>query len=124
MSTTKNDLHIVATVTNSHLLLFLTTEEWAGKWKQKRRGNEMFTYPCCTNRQDIEEKTSKLGIYTGEVVYTPDYYQRFFGMPEEDLFPIYNLVWIGLCNGKKGLASPLRIAASSLKRGLAFSSVL
>ena len=46
-----------------------------------------------------------LGIYTGEVVYAPDYYQRFSGMLEEDLFPIYNLVWIGLYNGKKGLCA-------------------
>ena len=46
-----------------------------------------------------------LGIYTGEVVYAPDYYQHFSGMLEEDLFPIYNLVWIGLYNGKKGLCA-------------------
>ena len=46
-----------------------------------------------------------LGIYTGEVVYAPDYYQHFSGMMEEDLFPIYNLVWIGLYNGKKGLCA-------------------
>lgn len=46
-----------------------------------------------------------LGIYIGEVVYAPDYYQHFSGMLEEDLFPIYNLVWIGIYNGKKGLCA-------------------
>lgn len=46
-----------------------------------------------------------LGIYTGEVVYAPDYYLRFSGMLEEALFPIYNLVWIGLYNGRKGLCA-------------------
>lgn len=46
-----------------------------------------------------------LGIFTGEVVYAPDYYLRFAGMLEEDMFPIYNLVWIGLYNSKKGLCA-------------------
>lgn len=54
-----------------------------------------------------------LGIYTGEVVYAPDYYQRFSGMLEEDLFPIYNLVWIGLYNGKRGFAPTLAECGTS-----------
>ena len=39
------------------------------------------------------------------MVYAPDYYQHFSEMLEEDLFPIYNLVWIGIYNGKKGLCA-------------------
>ena len=46
-----------------------------------------------------------LYIYNGEVDYSPVSYQHFSGMLEEDLFPIYNLVWIGLYNGKKGLCA-------------------
>ena len=46
-----------------------------------------------------------LGIYSGEVVYAPDYYLRCSSMLEEDMFPIYNLVWMGVYNGKKGICA-------------------
>lgn len=39
------------------------------------------------------------------MVYAPDYYLRVSGMLEEDMFPIYNLVWIGLYNSKNGLCA-------------------
>lgn len=39
------------------------------------------------------------------MVYAPNYYLRCSGMLEEDMFPIYNLVWIGLYNSKKGLCA-------------------
>ncbi len=43
-----------------------------------------------------------LGIYTGEVVYAPDYWLHFSQMLKEDIFPIYNLVWLGLYRSKAG----------------------
>lgn len=46
-----------------------------------------------------------LGIYSGEVVYAPEYYLHFAEMLQEQLFPIYNLVWIGLYKGKEGLCA-------------------
>ena len=46
-----------------------------------------------------------LGIYTGSTVYAPDYYLRCAGVLADDLFPLYNLVWVGLYNGQKGLCA-------------------
>lgn len=44
-----------------------------------------------------------LGIYTGSTVYALDYYLRFAGVLADDLFPLYNLIWVGLYNGQNGL---------------------
>lgn len=44
-----------------------------------------------------------LGIYTGDTVLEPKYYLHFAGMIDEGMFPLYNLVWIGLHNSEKGL---------------------
>lgn len=44
-----------------------------------------------------------LGIYTGDTVLEPEYYLHFAGMLEEGLFPIYNLIWLGLHRSDKGL---------------------
>lgn len=44
-----------------------------------------------------------LGIYTGDTVLPLDYYLRFSGMLENGLFPIFDLVWVGLYKGKNGL---------------------
>ncbi len=44
-----------------------------------------------------------LGVYTGDVVYDAEQYLRFSDMLKEGQFPILNLVWVGLYNGKKGI---------------------
>lgn len=44
-----------------------------------------------------------LGIYTGDTVLEPEYYLHFAGMLDEGLFPLYNLIWIGLHSGENGL---------------------
>lgn len=41
-----------------------------------------------------------IGIYTGSVVLERDFYMDFAEMAEDDVFPLYNLVWFGLYNGK------------------------
>lgn len=44
-----------------------------------------------------------LGIYANETVYQPEYYCHFSDMMNDGLFPIFNLVWFGLYNGKGGM---------------------
>ncbi len=44
-----------------------------------------------------------IGVYANETVYPADYYIKFSGMIDDGLFPLYNLVWFGLYNGKGGL---------------------
>lgn len=43
-----------------------------------------------------------LGIYANSTIYEPSFYYRFAFMMEEDLFPIYNLIWVGVYQGRKG----------------------
>ena len=44
-----------------------------------------------------------LGIYTGDIVLEPTYYLQFAEALNEDVFPITNLVWVGLHNNENGL---------------------
>ena len=44
-----------------------------------------------------------LGIYTGDTVLEPAYYLKFAEALNEDVFPITNLVWVGLHSNEKGL---------------------
>lgn len=46
-----------------------------------------------------------LGIYANETVYQPQLYQDFARMlyTQNDLFPVFNLVWFGLYNGQSGV---------------------
>lgn len=44
-----------------------------------------------------------LGIYVNETVYQPQLYLDFAEMMGDDLFPLFNLVWFGLYNGKGGI---------------------
>lgn len=46
-----------------------------------------------------------LGIYANETVYQPELYLDFAKILEDDGFPIFNLVWFGLYNGKNGVCS-------------------
>lgn len=46
-----------------------------------------------------------LGVYANEVVYQPEFYRQFAQMLREDKFPLFNLVWIGLYVGQKGLCA-------------------
>ncbi len=51
------------------------------------------------------QQAGAIGVYANDTVYPADYYLHFAGMLKEDLFPIFNLVWIGLYNDKNGLCA-------------------
>lgn len=44
-----------------------------------------------------------IGVYTGDVVMARDFYLDFAEMLDEGLFPLHNLVWVGLYRGKAGM---------------------
>ena len=46
-----------------------------------------------------------LGIYANETVYQPEFYMDCARMMRDDMFPIMNLVWIGLHGSPKGLSA-------------------
>lgn len=50
---------------------------------------------CCKQK-------NALGIYTNETVFMPQMYCDFADMMKQDMFPLFNLVWFGLYQGKKG----------------------
>lgn len=50
---------------------------------------------CC-------KQSGVIGVYMNETVYRSEVYQDFAQMMKDDLFPLYNLVWFGLYNGKNG----------------------
>ena len=45
------------------------------------------------------------GVQTCALPISADYYLYFAGMLKEDLFPIFNLVWIGLYKEKNGFCA-------------------
>lgn len=51
---------------------------------------------CC-------KQLNVVGVYANKVVYQPELYLDFAGLLDEGGFPIFNLVWFGLYNGKKGI---------------------
>lgn len=44
-----------------------------------------------------------IGVYTGDVVLSRDYYMDFAEMLDDGLFPLHNLVWIGLYRNESGI---------------------
>lgn len=51
----------------------------------------------CCKQQNV------LGVYANETVYMPEMYYDFAELIKKDMFPIFNLVWFGLYQGKKGM---------------------
>lgn len=51
------------------------------------------------------QQAGAIGVYANDTVYPVDYYLHFAGMLKEDLFPIFNLVWIGIYKDKKGFCA-------------------
>ncbi len=51
------------------------------------------------------QQAGAIGVYANDTVYPADYYLYFAGMLKEDLFPIFNLVWIGLYKEKNGFCA-------------------
>lgn len=45
-----------------------------------------------------------IGVYTGDVVLSREYYLDFSEMLDEGLFPLHNLVWIGLYGNEAGIS--------------------
>ena len=44
-----------------------------------------------------------IGVYTGDVVLARDYYLDFAEMLDEGLYPLHNLVWIGIYRNGEGI---------------------
>ena len=44
-----------------------------------------------------------IGIYANKTVYQPEFYMEFVKLMKEGMFPIFNLIWFGLYNGKNGV---------------------
>ena len=44
-----------------------------------------------------------IGVYTGDVVLARDYYLYYAEMLDEEMFPLHNLVWIGLYRNEAGI---------------------
>lgn len=55
------------------------------------------TVVSCCNTSDV------LGVYANGVVYQPSLYLDFAKMLDKDDFPVFNLIWFGLYNGKNGV---------------------
>lgn len=53
---------------------------------------------CCKQK-------NVLGVYTNDTVFMPEMYIDFAEVMKEDMFPIFNLVWLGLYRGKKGMCA-------------------
>ena len=55
------------------------------------------TAACC-------KQSGVLGVLANSVVYEPDYYVEFSSVINDDMFPVYNLVWFDLFSDEKGIS--------------------
>lgn len=51
----------------------------------------LFVEEVCSN---IDENV--VGVYMNDVIYEPSFYQTMAKMIDQDMFPIYNVIWFGL----------------------------
>lgn len=60
----------------------------------------LFVEEVCSN---IDENV--VGVYMNDVIYEPSFYQTMAKMIDQDMFPIYNVIWFGLYPLENGVGA-------------------